>query len=122
MLHWIKKGTRLLAGTVFFIMLANVLVTSGVRSTEVILYAVSIAAGAAILFWFAGFVVCDIILKGLITHIDDSSVDSLIDGGMLQRVRMMQENSLPGGSEMPFTQKVEQGARRTKTGSSSDKG
>lgn len=102
MLQWIRRGTRLFAGVVFFIVLANVLLTEQSFGMETLLRGATLAFFGAVLFWFVGFVVLDIIIKGLVTDIEDNSVDTLIDGGMLQRVKEMQEQYVPGGEEMPF--------------------
>jgi len=116
MLHWIKRGTRLFAGLTFFIVLMSSLVTAGSFSMAHIVAAVTYALIAAMLCWFAGFVISDIIIKGVVTHIDDQGNDALIDGGLLQQVKMMQEKFVPGGEELPFTIGTETQRTGGKTG------
>lgn len=103
MLHWIRRGTRLFAGMMFFIVLISSLVTAGSFSLAICIIAGTYAFIAATLCWFGGFVISDIVLKGMVTHIDHQGIEVLIDGGLLQQVKMMQDKMVPGNEEQPFT-------------------
>lgn len=104
--YWLKQGTRLFSGVVFFTILAILLLENLPVDMNSLLKAAMYASAGSILFWFAGMVIVDIIIKGLVTHIDDDRITTLIDGGMLQRIGEMQRKMVPGGEEMPFTGEV----------------
>jgi hypothetical protein len=88
------------------LVLISVILISGDVGFSVLVRGLIYASISAILCWFMGFIIIDIVVKGIITNIDDRSIDAMIDGGLLQRVRMMQEQLVPGGMEMPFVNRV----------------
>jgi hypothetical protein len=107
MMYWIQRGTRLFSGSIFFIVLISIVLSSGSLSISYFAKGIIYASVSAMLCWFVGFVIIDIIVKGIVTHIEEPSADSIIDGGFLQRVKMMQEQVVPGGKEMPFVDQVQ---------------
>lgn len=104
MAYWIKRGGRMFGGVVFFGVLISLLAGAEVIDNELILRAFSIALASGIGSWFVGFIISDIILKGILADFDgeNDAMENLIEGGILQRFQMMREEFVPGGEEMPF--------------------
>lgn len=123
MLYWIRRVSNIIAGGMFFTILISCLLVSPGLTMATVANGLLYGLIGAILCWFLGFVVADIVLKVLVTHIDASDVDSMIDGGIVQQVQMMKERFVPGGKEMPFTE-YNMGKSTTETpkkGKSADK-
>jgi hypothetical protein len=86
MVYWIKRLANILAVTAFFVVFF-----AGIDPVEPF-HALRASSGllrgvlAASLFWFGGFVIGDIVLKGVVEDVPEESIDEL-EGGMLQRVR-----------------------------------
>ncbi|MFW5784992.1 MAG: hypothetical protein ACOCW1_02295 [Chitinispirillaceae bacterium] len=59
------------------------------------LSAVIKASVSGVLFWFAGLIISDIILKGLVSDIQPDS-EHLVEGGLLQRIYLFQQSLVPG--------------------------
>lgn len=53
------------------------------------------------LFWFAGYILGDIIFKGVLTDVEIDKAN-MLDGGLIQRINKKLEDSLPGGPDMPL--------------------
>lgn len=109
MIYWIKRGGRLFGWAVFYGVLIGLLVRAELYDSVFLGRVLLIAIGAGIVSWFTGIVICDIILKGILTDIDgeNDAMENLIEGGILQRFQIMKEQSVPGGEEMPFTDVIE---------------
>jgi hypothetical protein len=109
MMYWIKRGSGLFGWAVFYGVLIGLLIRTETYDTVFLRRAVLITLGAGILSWFTGIIICDIILKGVLTDLDgeNDAMENLIEGGILQRFQIMKEQSVPGGEEMPFTNVTE---------------
>ncbi len=94
--RWTKRLAMFLAATVFFIILAASYDFTDPYSLHNLVNSSVKALAAGLLFWFAGLIVCDIFLKGIVTDIPTDSSD-LVDGGILQRIYLQQHNSDPDG-------------------------
>lgn len=113
MIYWIKKIAGILALAVFFTILFADLSVSGSLEFFHLIVSVIKAVIAASLFWFAGFIAGDIILKGLITDIEHDEMN-LLEGGMIQRLDMKKQDMVPGGDEMPFVRGKKEKRRNQK--------
>lgn len=102
MIYWIKKGGRLIGITVFFSVFFTIIVQSDMSLTSSVVRAFFVASVSGIICWFIGVIVCDILLKGVVTDMDQPGTENLLEGGLLQRVQMMYERGVPGGEDMPF--------------------
>ncbi|MDO5576394.1 MAG: hypothetical protein Q4F84_04890 [Fibrobacter sp.] len=117
MVYWIKKLALILAFFVFFALLfVNLSNLDSFEFENMIMSVIKSFFGAA-LFWFTGFIIGDIFLKGIVTDIEHDEMNGL-EGGMIQRIDMKKQDLVPGGVEMPFVEEVEngvKGARRVKS-------
>lgn len=106
MAYWIKRGGRMFGGAVFFGVLISLLAGAELIDYQLVVRACIIAAGSGIVSWFIGFIISDIIIKGIITDLDgeNDAMENLIEGGILQRFQMMKQQLVPGGEEMPFVE------------------
>ena len=102
MIYWIKRGRRIFGSTVFFAVLIGMMIRGETWRYPQFMTAFLIALSAGAIGWFIGAIVCDIVLKGICADIGDSDPDTLVEGGMVQRLQMMKEEYVPGGAEMPF--------------------
>jgi len=103
MVYWIRKLAGIFAFFVFFMLLfADLSVLDSFEFNNLIISVIK-AFVAASLFWFAGFIMGDIFLKGIITDIEHDEMN-LIEGGMVQRLDMKKQDMVPGGAEMPFVE------------------
>jgi hypothetical protein len=94
MVHWIKRMARILAVLTFLIVFVTGLDPSQPLDPHIVTIAFFKGFLGAVLFWFAGFILGDIVLKGLITAIPTQE-DDAIDGGLIQRVYNEQKRSTP---------------------------
>ena len=102
MVFWIKRIATILGFTAFFgIMLLNLAYAEDPFEPVWIISALLKASLGAALFWFAGFIVGDIFLKGVLTDIEFEK-NHLLEGGILQQIQTKQKEFLPGGPELPF--------------------
>jgi len=104
MTYWIKRGGRMFGGVVFFGVLISLLAGARTIDNALLLRALSIALASGIGSWFVGFIISDIVLKGILADFDgeNEAMENLLEGGILQRFQMMKEEFVPGGEEMPF--------------------
>ncbi|MBN1578433.1 MAG: hypothetical protein JW913_17865 [Chitinispirillaceae bacterium] len=102
MIYWIKRGGRLFGATVFFAVLISMMLRPDMLSLRNSITALACALLTGSIGWFIGTVVCDILLKGVCADLGDGGAESLVEGGILQRLQMMNEQMAPGGEEMPF--------------------
>lgn len=103
MMYWIRRSAIIFGGGVFFLVLIGMLVRSRSFELQYLIAAVACAFLSGVTGWFIGIVISDIVIKGMLTDIGDTGVEGMIEGGLLQRFQMMQEQLVPGGSEVPFT-------------------
>ncbi len=102
MIYWIKRGGRLFGSAVFFMVLIGMLAQPGSLQMSRFITALVVALVSGIICWFIGIIISDIILKGIITDLGDTGIDGMLEGGLVQRFKLMHERLVPGGAEMPF--------------------
>jgi hypothetical protein len=108
MLYWIKRASRLLGAAIFFMVLISLLSRPGALDYPAIVFCFAVAFTAGVVCWFFGTVVCDIMFKGLLVDIGRVSPEELVEGGIVQRLHMKNEEFIPGGAEIPFVNEVPQ--------------
>jgi hypothetical protein len=104
MKFWIKKCARIFGAIVFFLILFYNLIEMNSFESTVIVIAIIKAFLCGVIFWFVGFIISDILLKGIITDIDTNNKENLLEGGFVQRMHMEKEKLHPGGAELPFVE------------------
>jgi hypothetical protein len=102
--YWIKKGAFLLGTTVFFIIFLTSLIGLDPLNPMHLIPAILKAVLGGALFWFTGFILGDIVFKGVLTDIDATDKNNLLEGGLVQRIHMEKERHVPGGPELPYTE------------------
>lgn len=103
MKFWIKKCAFLAGVTVFFLILfSNLLGVVDILNTEILFSAIIQALFGGAMFWFTGFIIGDIVFKGVLTDIDTNDKSNLLEGGLVQRFYSEKERHIPGGAELPF--------------------
>lgn len=102
MLYWVRKAAILLGYTVFFGVLFISLASSAdpFDLSSLIMCIIKALIGGG-LFWFAGYILGDIMFKGVLTDIEVDKAN-LLEGGLIQRINEKHENALPGGPDMPL--------------------
>ena len=103
MVYWIKKIASLLGITVFFILLILSLAVDHEYTLQMLFLSLVRALVGASLAWVVGIVIADILLKGVLSDIENDQKTALLEGGLLQRIQSMRETAVPGGADMPFT-------------------
>ena len=94
MVVWIKKLARLVAWGAFFgVFIAGIDFADPLDPAAALL-ALAKAGVAAFLFWLMGYILGDIIIKGLVDTLEADAVP-LDEGGMMQRIRGEKERSSP---------------------------
>lgn len=91
---WIKRLARILSIAVFFAVLLAGINPEDPFNTTNALWALIKAVGAFSLFWLAGFILGDIILKGAVETLDKEDVP-VYEGGLAQRLREQKETLDP---------------------------
>ena len=86
MQYWIKRGARLVCFFVFFAVLITGIDPHDPFNVLHATLALGKAFLAAALFWFAGFIISDIVFKGLLEHINMGEIH-ILEGGFLQQIR-----------------------------------
>jgi hypothetical protein len=81
----IKRSARIIGFITFFAVLFFSLNPDDPLATMPLIIALTKAFGAALVFWLTGYIVGDIIFKGLVETINPAQVDRL-EGGLIQRV------------------------------------
>jgi len=99
MVIWIKRIARILSFITFFFVFIIGIDPAQPFDPMMLTVAFVKAFLGAVLFWFGGFVLADIVLKGLVSTIPTTEDDS-IDGGLIQRiheekVKIISENVAP---------------------------
>jgi hypothetical protein len=94
MMHWIKRIARLLSLSSFFIIFLFGIDPADIFNANTALIAFAKGCVGALLFWLLGFIVADIIIKGLVTDVRTDENDTL-EGGLLQRLHGVQASLSP---------------------------
>jgi len=94
MIFWIKKFARILSILTFFVVFFIGLNSPDPFDPMIISIALVKAIIGAILFWFIGIIVADIVLKGIVAETDTVPEDA-IDGGLIQRIYEEKEKQNP---------------------------
>ncbi len=102
MIYWIRKAAILLGHTVFFGVLFVSLASSADQFDfgSLIMCIIKALIGGG-LFWFAGYILGDIMFKGVLNDIEVDKAN-MLEGGLIQRINEKHENALPGGPDMPL--------------------
>lgn len=103
MIYWIKRGARIFGGGVFFIVFIGMLLQPDAFVLPNFLTAFGYAVVSGGIAWFVGIVISDILIKGVLNDIGDLGIPALLEGGLAQRLQGMQEQLVPGGEEVPFS-------------------
>jgi hypothetical protein len=113
MVFWIKRTARILGIITFFVVFFIGLDPGRPFDPQVVAMAFLKGILGAILFWFAGFILGDIVFKGLVSdvHTDDSDA---IDGGLLQRIHDEKKRNDPDAVLIKETPKVEKKKEKAK--------
>ncbi|HAJ79940.1 MAG TPA: hypothetical protein DCO75_09220 [Fibrobacteres bacterium] len=95
MKYWIKRIAGMLSTGAFFI--GFFMSIDPVDPFNATIFIVALLKGAvgAIFFWALGFVIADIVIKGLVTGIHTDANDT-VEGGLLQRIYSAQATATPG--------------------------
>ncbi len=85
MVFWIRKAARMSGLITFFILFFFGL--DPMHPFDPVIVGISLFKGlcGAVLFWFAGFVLSDVVFKGMVSDVHTDTEDA-IDGGLLQRI------------------------------------
>jgi hypothetical protein len=94
MMHWIKRTARLLGMVSFFIVFFLGIDPNDPFNTHIIAVAFAKGLAGALLLWLSGFIIADIVIKGLITDVRTNEDDTL-EGGILQRLHSVQSSLTP---------------------------
>ena len=105
MIYWIKKIAMLLGMTVFFMVFVFSLMGGHEYSLQTLSLSLVRAVVGASLAWVVGIVIADILLKGVLSDIENDQ-KVLLEGGLLQRMQSLREAAVPGGSDMPFSEVI----------------
>jgi hypothetical protein len=100
MMYWIKRIARLLSLSSFFVVFFLGIDPADPFNANAALIAFIKGCGAAVVFWVLGFIVADIVIKGLVTDVHTDESDTM-EGGLLQRLHNIQTSLSPdsGGSD-----------------------
>jgi hypothetical protein len=85
MVFWIKRSARILSIVTFFVVFFIGLDPAQPFDPQIAAVAFMKGFFGAVLFWFAGFILGDIVFKGIVSGIETTQSDS-IDGGLIQRI------------------------------------
>jgi len=85
MVFWIKRMARILGFVSFFVVFFIGLDPARPFDPQIVALAFFKGMLGAVLFWFAGFILGDIVFKGLVSGVATSDSDA-IDGGLIQRI------------------------------------
>jgi hypothetical protein len=85
MVFWIKRTARILGIVTFFVVFFIGLDPARPFDLQIVTIAFFKGILGAVLFWFAGFILGDIVFKGLVTDVATGGSDA-IEGGLIQRI------------------------------------
>jgi hypothetical protein len=84
--QWIKTSAWILAGCAFFAVLLVSIDPSDPFNLDVTVPALLKALASALLFWLLGYIVGDVVLKGLVESVTVEEIPAY-EGGLIQQVR-----------------------------------
>jgi len=93
MIYWIKKLARMLGWSTFFLIFLTNLNPDNLLDHAIVMGAIFKGIAGACLFWFVGYIIGDVVFKGVIEDIKSDNID-LIDGGILQRIGESQKENI----------------------------
>ena len=91
MMYWIKRIARQLELLTFFTVFASGIDPADPFNAQIAIWACAKGCVGALLFWLLGFIIADIVIKGLVTDIRTDENDTM-EGGLLQRLHDVQSN------------------------------
>lgn len=91
MMYWIKRVARLLALLTFFTVFVSGIDPADPFNAHIAVLAFAKGCAGALLFWLLGFIIADILIKGLVMDIRTDENDT-IEGGLLQRLHDVQSD------------------------------
>ena len=97
MMYWIKRIARLLALLTFFTVFVSGIDPADPFNVQIAVWACAKGCAGALLFWLLGFIIADIVIKGLVTDIRTDENDTM-EGGILQRLHDVQSNMARPGA------------------------
>ncbi|MFP4163365.1 MAG: hypothetical protein ACLFVE_05250 [Chitinispirillaceae bacterium] len=98
MAKWTKRLANILATGAFLITLLICYDFVNPYSIGTIIAALIKASIAGLMFWFAGMIISDILLKGVVSDVPPDP-EHLVEGGILQRIYLYQQSLVPGSKE-----------------------
>jgi hypothetical protein len=98
--YWIKKFARIVGIVCFFIVFFTTLDYSRPFELDVLLWSLGEGLAAAAMFWFVGFIIGDMMFKGIVEDVRTEDVDEL-EGGLMQRVRETRQQAIPRSDSVP---------------------
>ena len=113
MIFWIKKFAAIVGLTTFFVLFVMTLAACGDLSWESLASSFVRALTGAMLLWVVGIVIADILFKGIISDLEYDRRD-MAEGGLVQQMQMIKEQTSPGGSLAPFDVPGQQPGRTEK--------
>jgi hypothetical protein len=96
-MYWIKRIARLLGMLSFFTVFFLGIDPADPFDATTAGIAFAKGCAGALLFWFLGFIIADIVIKALVTDVRTDDNDTM-EGGLLQRLRGVQSSLSPGQS------------------------
>jgi hypothetical protein len=105
MVFWIKRTARILGIVSFFVVFFIGLDPSRPFDPQIALVAFLKGMLGAVLFWFAGFILGDIVFKGLVTGVQTHESDA-IDGGLIQRIHDEKKRNDPDAAAPKESAKI----------------
>jgi hypothetical protein len=94
MTYWIKRIAGMLSFGSFFIGFFMSIDPSNPFDAGALAIACFKGGAGALMFWAAGFVMADIVVKGLVTDLHTEQKD-VVEGGLLQRIFVVQSARTP---------------------------
>jgi hypothetical protein len=94
MMYWIKRIARILGMLSFFTVFFLGIDPADPFDATTAGIAFAKGCAGAFLFWFLGFIIADIVIKGLVTDVPTHDNDK-IEGGLLQRLHGVQSSLSP---------------------------
>ena len=102
MVDWIKKIALILGISVFFLLLIIGIAGAGEYTLHSLSVAFIRAFFGASLAWVVGIIIADILLKGMVSDIENDR-SALMEGGLMQRLQSLRGAVTPGSQDMPFS-------------------
>ena len=108
MVFWIKRTARILSIITFFVVFFIGLDPAQPFDPQILALAALKGFCGAVLFWFAGFVLGDIVFKSIVSGVETTPSDK-IEGGFIQRIHdeksRMHPDTARGGTPATATKK-----------------